>query len=122
MVRPGRMQRPPPRCGVGDRGRGRALVPQHGARRASRCARGRRERNREGPRRVTSDAVADRGAQGAATVQMQRAEARNVMRFFIVDRENGGVLEEYDAADAYDATGAPEWVRAPLGALLVDLA
>jgi len=44
------------------------------------------------------------------------------MRFFIVDKERGAVLEEYDAADAYDATGAPEWVRAPIGALLVVLA
>lgn len=44
------------------------------------------------------------------------------MRFFIVDRERGAVLEEYEAEDVYDAMGAQEWVRAPLGALLVELA
>lgn len=44
------------------------------------------------------------------------------MRFFIVDREGGGVLEEYEAEDGYHAMGAPEWVRAPIGSLLVVLA
>lgn len=44
------------------------------------------------------------------------------MRFFIVDREGRGVLEEYEAEDGFHAMGAPEWVRAPIGALLVVLA
>lgn len=43
------------------------------------------------------------------------------MRFFIVDR-GGTVLDEFEAESVFDATSSPEWERAPLNAMLVELA
>lgn len=42
------------------------------------------------------------------------------MRFFIVN-VGGSVLEEFEAASVLEATASPEWLNAPVGALLVQL-
>lgn len=42
------------------------------------------------------------------------------MRFFIVDVSDS-VLDEFEAADVLEATASPEWLHAPVGALLVQL-